>query len=115
MPIATVADDQIAERRRARRKTIRLQALVLLPDDELLTAHTIDLSIGGACLFVSSAFSIGEECRVQMQFQACGASKSVLLIGEVCYCTQASAGFRIGLRFVQLGTETAEFIDGLLL
>jgi len=114
-PTAPVATDvEWANRRRTARKIMRFKALVLLPDDQLLEAHTIDLSLGGACLSVPTPLVVGEECRMQMEFTACGATRSVLLVSEVCYRTQLDDGFRIGVRFVQLDNETATFLTTLL-
>lgn len=114
-PTAPVATDvEWANRRRTARKIMRFKALVLLPDDQLLEAHTIDLSLGGACLSVPTPLVVGEECRMQMEFTACGATRSVLLISEVCYRTPLDDGFRIGVRFVQLDSETATFLTTLL-
>jgi hypothetical protein len=112
---AQVATDvEWANRRRTVRKVMRFKALVLLPDDQLLEAHTIDLSLGGACLSVPTPLVVGEECRMQMEFTACGASRSVLLVSQVCYRTQLDNGFRIGVRFVQLDADTSDFLMTLL-
>jgi hypothetical protein len=109
-----VTDLDWENRRRSVRKTVRFKALVLLPDDQLLEAHTIDLSLGGACLSVPSPLIVGEECRMQMEFTACGETRRVLLITEVCYRTEIEDGYRIGVRFVQLEAETADFLMMLL-
>lgn len=109
-----VSDADWANRRRTARKIVRFKALVLLPDDQLLEAHTIDLSMGGACLSVPTPLVVGEECRMQLEISACGASRSVLLISEVCYRTQIDDGYRIGVRFVQLDGDTESFLMTLL-
>jgi c-di-GMP-binding flagellar brake protein YcgR len=110
-----VDDFDWANRRRTGRKIVRYKALVLLPDDQLLEAHTIDLSLGGACLSVPTPLVVGEECRMQMELSACGESRRVLLISEVCYRTQLDDGYRVGVRFVQLDQDTESFLTMLLL
>ena len=111
---AVPAEFEWENRRRSVRKSVSFKALVLLPDDQLLETHTIDLSLGGACLSVPTPLVIGEECRMQLEFSACGETRSVLLISEVCYRTRIDNGFRVGVRFVQLDTETSTFISMLL-
>jgi hypothetical protein len=107
-------DVEQQNRRRNVRKTMRIKALVLLPDDQLLEAHTVDVSLGGACLSVPTPLVVGEECRMQMEFSACGVTRSVLLVSEVCYRTPLEEGFRVGVRFVQLDSDTAAFLTELL-
>lgn len=101
-------------RRRSARRSLRFKALVLLPDDQLLEAHTIDISLGGACLSVPTPLIVGEECRMQMEFTACGETRSVLLISEVCYRTEVDGAFRIGVRFVGLDEDTSRFLSTLM-
>jgi hypothetical protein len=103
-----------SERRAHHRRSLRMNALVLLPDDDLLAGHTVDLSLGGACLSVPKQLSIGDECRLQLEFEACGIRRNVLLVSQVCYCREGVEGYRVGLQFVQLAPDTAGFLASML-
>lgn len=102
------------ERRRHPRTSIRLSATVLLPDDELLFAHTIDLSRGGACLSVLKQLLVDDEVRLGLQFGAVGMKQGMLLIARVCYCMPYGDAFRAGLQFVQVSDSDAALLDKLL-
>jgi hypothetical protein len=103
-----------AERRTQSRSSIRLRATVLLPDDQLLFGHTIDVSIGGCCLSVPTQLLIDDECRLGLEFEAVGMKHNVLLIARVCYCAAQAEGFRAGMQFVQVTPGDAELISELL-
>ena len=103
-----------AERRRQPRTSIRIRATVLLPDDELLYAHTIDVSSGGVCLSVPRQLAVDDEVRLNLQLEAVGTRQNLLLIARVCYCMRHEEGFRAGLQFVQVSPENAMLLEKLL-
>ena len=102
------------ERRRQPRTSIQLRATVLLPDDQLLMAHTIDLSNGGACLSVPAQLIADDEVRLALQFEAVGIKHNLLLIARVCYCSAQGPAFRAGVQFVQVAQEDAALLGTLL-
>ena len=102
------------ERRKQARRSVRLRALVLLPDDQLLNGHTIDLSVGGACLSAPHQLLVGDECRLQLELEAVGTKRRALLVSRVCYCVPQGDGFRVGLQFVQVSPEDAQLLEMLL-
>lgn len=102
------------ERRTQPRTSIQLRATVLLPDDQLLLAHTIDVSSGGACLSVPAQLSAGDEVRLGLHFEAVGTKQDLLLIARVCYCATQGQAFRAGLQFVQVAPGDAELLQTLL-
>lgn len=113
----TVSDrssNNFSERRRHPRTSIRLSATVLLPDDELLYAHTIDVSRGGACLSVPKQLLVDDEVRLGLQFEAVGVKRSMLLIARVCYCLPHGDTFRAGVQFVQVSDSDAALLEKLL-
>jgi c-di-GMP-binding flagellar brake protein YcgR len=108
------SNDAGQERRRRPRTSIRLSATVLLPDDELLYAHTIDLSSGGVCLSVPKQLQLEDEVRLGLKFEAVGVKHSLLLISRVCYCLPDAKEFRAGLQFVQISAEDSTLLEKLL-
>lgn len=103
-----------SERRRQPRTSIQLRATVLLPDDQLLIGHTIDVSSGGACLSVPEQLVVDDEVRLSLQFEAVGTKHNLLLIARVCYCAPQKQGFRAGLQFVQVAAEDDALLQTLL-
>lgn len=110
--VAGVADGR--ERRRQARTSIQLRATVLLPDDQLLMAHTIDVSSGGACLSVPVQLVVDDEVRLGLQFEAVGTKHNLLLIARVCYCAAQGQIFRAGVQFVQVAPDDAALLQTLL-
>lgn len=102
------------DRRKQARSSVRLRATVLLPDDQLLYAHTIDLSVGGACLSVPVQLLVDDECRLGLELEAVGTKHNVLLISRVCYCSPQGDGFRVGVQFLQVDPKDAALVNELL-
>jgi PilZ domain len=102
------------ERRVDRRKIVRLNADVRLPDSKSLESHTIDLSRRGIGLLTSVKLEHGQDCKLLIDLSVCGTPMALRLIGRVCYCAPSGDNFRVGLQFVQMDDDTARLLTDLL-
>lgn len=103
------------ERRIRSRKSINLQARIVLMDDSILEGHTIDLSLAGVGLFSPMRIPVGEQCHVTFALTACGDTRIVQLQTRVCYCSSHSANcYRIGMQVINADPTTTRLIETLL-
>jgi len=65
-----------------------MRVTVLDPSHLEIEASVINISAGGLCLHLASPIPAGTAVKVE--------TSEVLLLGDICYCTADSDGFRVG-------------------
>jgi hypothetical protein len=100
-----------AERRVAKRKALLTHADVMISAQQQLPGHAIDISSGGIGLICPVPLNHGQEIVIRLALAVCGTERHMEITGCVCFCLSISVGqFRVGLQFVHLDDDTAEFI-----
>jgi hypothetical protein len=109
---ATALD--VEERRDEHRHTMLVRANIDIPEQLPLNGHAVDLSRGGMGLQVHTNVPIGTEIKVTLPLEVCGERRTLVIMGNVCYCKkQSEQHYRIGLQFVHMDDDTAAFIHAL--
>ena len=92
-----------SETRTYPRKILRGQARVALSGMPAMRAKTVDVSLGGICLFVPEQLRPGQICNVGFEAPADGKVVRVFALAKVVYSILAGTdGFRTGLQFTEL-------------
>lgn len=91
------------EKRTLPRKPVRTNALLAVPGASLMTVRTIDISVGGVCLAMSTQLTVGQKCKLTFELVKGGKKGRVTAQAKVIYCILNSQdGFKTGLQFIEI-------------
>lgn len=98
------------------RKILRAHARIALRGQAPLRARTIDISLGGLCLFVPEQLPVGQLCDVGFETSLNGKTVRVIGAARVIYCILSGTdGFRTGVQFVQLDAANNKTLAELMI
>ena len=81
-----------------------------------LRARTIDISLGGICVFVAEQLPVGLTCNVGFEAPLNGSMVRVTAVAKVIYSIlRGTDGFRTGLRFVQIDAANNKTLAELMI
>lgn len=81
-----------------------------------MRARTIDISLGGLCLFVPEQLPVGQLCDVGFETSLNGKTVRVIGAARVIYCILSGTdGFRTGVQFVQLDAANNKTLAELMI
>lgn len=113
--LALESSASASDRRDKTRSVLRVKARICVDKDELLDAHTIDLSPSGLAVTSTRPLNVDQECTVELGISVPEIAQPPTLRACVRYCAQlADNQFRIGLKFTAMSVEAAELIVAVL-
>jgi c-di-GMP-binding flagellar brake protein YcgR len=97
---------------RQHRRFAHEAAIRLIAPGATLTGRTRDVSRGGLCATLAEQLAIGADIEVDIQlvFEDDRHSEALRLSARVVWCTSVDDGYQIGVRFLRLTGETAEYL-----
>jgi len=100
------------ERRHFPRYAIEVDAVVVANGTQL-RARTRDLSRSGMCFVSQSPVQVGisVEIRAALRFGANAWSEALPLAAKVMWCTAVPSGYQVGVMFLPLAPQVAEYLD----
>lgn len=96
-----------SDARTSPRKTLRCHAKVAVPGSAPINARTVDISMGGVCVFVPEQLPVGQACMIAFEATTVtGKVRAVATAAKVAYSILSGTdGFRTGLQFTRLDAE----------
>ncbi len=85
-------------------------------DEHEKPASMVNISQGGLAFVTDSPLCEGEELTIKFNFEAAGQSRSISVVGRVCYCIGLAdqQSCRVGIEFIGLKDADQEAIAGLI-
>lgn len=87
-------------------------AVTLLTPGQAISGTTHNLSRGGLCATLSEDLAVGTEIEIDIQlvFEHGGTSEPLRLPGRIVWCTQIDDDHQVGVQFLPLDREIAEYL-----
>lgn len=100
------------ERRRAPRKKLVRRVSLALPNGEVLTGMTVDISQGGLSVLVDKAVPLEQSCTVRFDMYFNGRGMVITGTTKVRNCSLAGLdGFRLGMVLAIANPAAQEFVN----
>ena len=87
-------------------------AITLLVPGQEISGRTRNVSRGGVCATLAEEIAIGTEIRIDIQlvFENEHRSEALRLPARIAWCTSIDDSHQIGVQFLPLDSETAEYL-----
>ncbi|HEU4731685.1 MAG TPA: PilZ domain-containing protein [Kofleriaceae bacterium] len=87
-------------------------AITLNTPGRAVSGRTTNLSRGGLCATLSEPLAVGADTEVDIQlvFEEDLQSEPLRVPARIVWCTPVSGGFQVGIRFLPLDAERAEYL-----
>ena len=97
---------------RQHRRYAHEAAITLLTPGHAASGRTRDVSHGGLCATMSEPIDIGADIEVDIQlvFEDDRQSEALRVPARIVWCTSVDDGYQVGVRFLPLTGETAEYM-----
>jgi hypothetical protein len=90
------------ELRAAKRKALKVKALLAMDGEDMIVARTADVGSDGLCLMVGKSLKTGAVGMVRFELFQDGKVKSIAVTAAVQYCILSNGEYKVGFRFVNL-------------
>lgn len=97
---------------RQHRRYAHEAAIALISPESTVSGRTRDVSRGGLSANLSEPLPVGIDIEVDIQlvFEDERQSEALRVAARVVWCTSVDDGYQIGVRFLRLTGETAEYM-----
>lgn len=97
---------------RQHRRYAHEAAITLLTPGQAISGRTRDVSQGGLCANLSESIAVGGDVEVDIQlvFEGDRQSEALRVAARVVWCTPVDDGYQVGVRFLPLAGEAAEYL-----
>ncbi|HET7499534.1 MAG TPA: PilZ domain-containing protein [Kofleriaceae bacterium] len=87
-------------------------AITLNIADRVLSGRTTNLSRGGVCATMPEPLAVGTDTEVDIQlvFEEGVQSEPLRVPARIVWCTPVNDGFQVGVRFLRIDAERAEYL-----
>ena len=99
------------QERQHRRYAHEAAITLMIPGNEI-SGRTRDVSRGGLCATLSEYVAVGADIEVDIQlvFEDQRQSEALRVPARIVWCTSVDDGYQVGVRFLPLTGETAEYM-----
>ncbi|WP_269799992.1 MULTISPECIES: PilZ domain-containing protein [unclassified Janthinobacterium] len=99
------------EQRQGARKILRAKAMLVMDGAGPVAARTLDVGPGGMSAVIAEPVPTGKQGKVLFELFYDGAAHIIEARVSVSHCIFSSAGFKVGLTFLQLDMAVSSAIS----
>ena len=103
---AGMTKNPLRARRHLSRTVIHVSAQLLPAGMAYSTVEVQDISEQGLGIFALAALLPGQDCMVAISLPGTGSLRRINAWGTIIYCRQKASGYRLGVKFIDMDTQS---------